>query len=196
MERNYNIAALEAILFAAGDPVPVGRIAAVLGISEEDVRDAAEKLAKQYDSTGSGIRIVRLNDAFQMHSAPDFSEEITRILEQRRPQKLSPASMEVLAIVAYFQPVTRAYIEKMRGVDSSYTVSALVNRGLIEPCGQLDVIGRPTIFRTTDLFLRTAGITKLEDLPDLAESSGNEAVQELEKKVQQLKLQAENAAEK
>ena len=195
MEKDYNISALEAILFASGEPMPAERIALVLGVEEDAVHRAAARLSEQYRAAERGIRLVRLNNAYQLHSAPEFSEQITRILEQRRPQKLSPASMEVLAIVAYYQPVTRAYIEKMRGVDSSYTVSALVNRGLIEPCGQLEVIGRPTVFRTTDLFLRTAGISRLEDLPELKETSGNEAVQELEKKVQQLQQSGDSAPE-
>ena len=132
-----------------------------------------------------------------MHSAPEWATEITRALEQRRAPKLSQASLEVLAVVAYFQPVTRAYIEQMRGLDSSYTVGVLTERGLIEPCGHLEAVGRPTLYRTTDLFLRTMGVESLEDLPPLPEISGSDAALQLQKQVDALKAaeEARQAAE-
>ena len=184
---------IEAILFASGEPVRAGRIATVLDSDEQAVLAAGAELAAEYEAAGRGIRIVRLNDSLQMHSAPAYAAAITRALEQRRPPKLSPASLEVLAVVAYFQPVTRAYIEQMRGVDSSYTVGVLTERGLIEPCGHLEAVGRPTLYRTTDLFLRTVGASSLEELPPLPEIAGSDAVIQLQQKVEALKA-AEEAA--
>ncbi len=159
--------ALEGILFASGEPVPVERIAAVLAIEPEEVLEAARTLADKLVYERSGIRLVRLEGALQLCSAPEYSDCIRTVLETRKPPKLTQAALEVLAVVAYFQPVTRAYIEQVRGIDSSYTVSVLQERGLIEPCGHLDAPGRPTLFGTTKNFLRTFGIASLEELPEL-----------------------------
>ena len=185
---------IEAILFASGDPVRADRIAVVLDTDTDTVLELGRELAQEYEDAGRGIRIVRLNDSLQMHSAPEHAAAITRALEQRRPPKLSPTSLEVLSIVAYFQPVTRAYIEQMRGVDSSYTVGVLTERGMIEPCGQLDAVGRPTLYRTTELFLRTMGLSSLEELPPLPEISGSDAAVQLQQKVDELRA-AEQAAQ-
>ena len=185
--------AVEAILFASGEPVSGSRIAMVTDSDEEDVFAAGAELAEEYETQKRGIRLVRLNDSLQLHSAPEHADAITRALEQRRPPKLSPASLEVLAIAAYFQPVTRAYIEQMRGVDSSYTVGVLTERGMIEPCGHLEAVGRPTLYKTTDLFLRTMGVSSLAELPPLPEIAGSDAAIQLQKKVEALR-QAEEAA--
>lgn len=191
---NTNIKyAVEAILFASGDPVNAERIALVLDTDRETVLEAGRELAEEYERGQRGIRLVRLNDSLQLHSAPEYATEITRALEQRRAPKLSQASLEVLAIVAYFQPVTRAYIEQMRGLDSSYTVGVLAERGLIEPCGHLEAVGRPTLYRTTDLFLRTMGVSALEELPPLPEMTGSDAVLQLQQKVDALKASEEAA---
>lgn len=191
---NVNIKyAVEAILFASGDPVSAERIALVLDTDKETVLDAGRELAEEYEVKQRGIRIVRMNDSLQMHSAPEYATEITHALEQRRAPKLSQASLEVLAIVAYFQPVTRAYVEQMRGLDSSYTVGVLAERGLIEPCGHLETIGRPTLYRTTDLFLRTLGVSSLDELPPLPEMTGSDAVRQLQEKVDALKAAEESA---
>lgn len=179
--------AMEAILFAAGDPVSAERIALVLDSDKETVLALGAELAEEYESQQRGIRLVRLNESLQLHSAPEHATAITHALEQRRAPKLSQASLEVLSIVAYFQPVTRAYIEQMRGLDSSYTVGVLAERGLIEPCGHLEAVGRPTLYRTTDLFLRTMGVSSLEELPTLPEVSGSDAVRQLQEKVDMLK---------
>ncbi len=186
--------AIEAILFASGDPVPAARIALVLDETEERVLACAEALAGELKAQQRGIRLVRLNNSLQLHSAPEFAQAITRALEQRRAPKLTQTSLEVLAVVAYFQPVTRAYIEQMRGVDSSYTVGVLTERGMIEPCGQLETVGRPTLYRTTDLFLRSMGISALEELPPLPEISGSDAARQLQEKVDALKAAQELAA--
>lgn len=187
--------AIEAILFASGDPVSAERIALVLDSDKDTVLAVGQKLSAELEENGRGIRLVRINDSLQLHSAPEYSAEITRALEQRRAPKLSNASLEVLAVVAYFQPVTRAYIEKMRGLDSSYTVGVLTERGLIEPCGQLDAVGRPTLYRTTELFLRTMGVESLEKLPPLPEVTGSDALQQLQQQVDALKAIEEERAE-
>ena len=126
------------------------------------------------------MRILKLEDKLQMCSAPEYAPFITKALEQRKPPMLSQSALEALAIVAYFQPVTRAYIDQVRGVDSSYTVGILLERGLIEPCGKLDVPGRPSIFKTTDVFLRTMGISELSQLPPLPDMTNGEGIEKLQ----------------
>ena len=139
--------AVEAILFAAGEPVPAGRLSLALSVDEGDILRAAEELAAEYEHGERGIRLLRMDDRLQLCSAPEYSSLIIKTLEQRRAPSLSPAALETLAIVAYYQPATRALIEKMRGVESSYTVSVLQERGMITPCGRLEVPGRPTLDR-------------------------------------------------
>lgn len=178
--------AVEAILFAAGDPVPAERIAKVLGVEPGDVFSAAGALQERYSSSGSGIRLLRLEDKLQLCSAPEYAPMITRALEQRKPPRLSPSALEVLAITAYFQPVTRAYIDQVRGVDSSYTVGVLLERGLIEPAGKLDAPGRPTLYRTGDAFLRTLNISSLEELPTLPDVGTDEGIIALQNKIEAL----------
>lgn len=160
---------IESILFASGDPMPVSRLCALLDREESEIYEAAKRLADGYSFEGRGIRLLRLEDSLQLCSAPENGEFVRRALEARKPPKLSPAAMEVLTLVAYFQPVTKTYIEQIRGVDSSYTVSLLVERELIEPCGRLDVPGRPTIYRTTQGFLRAFGLSSLDELPEQEE---------------------------
>ena len=186
MDKTYLTAAIEAILFAAGDPVPAQRIAQVLGVTKEEVYAAAEALANEYIGRGSGLRLLRLEEKLQLCSAPELSADVTRALEQRKPPKLTPAALEVLAIVAYFQPVTRAYIDQIRGVDSAYTVGMLTERGLIEPAGRLDVPGRPTVYRTGDTFLRTMDISSLDELPTLPELGTDEGIIALQNKIDEL----------
>lgn len=178
--------ALEAILFASGDPVPVGRISLVLGVPEEEVVSAANELKSELSYDMRGIRLVVLDEKLQLCSAPEYANVITKTLEQRKPPMLSQPALETLAVVAYFQPVTRAYIDQVRGVDSSYTVSVLLDKGLIERCGRLDVPGRPSLLRTTDVFLRTMGISKLEELPELPDISTSEGAKNLENAIEKL----------
>lgn len=180
-----HVHALEAILFASGDPISIDRLADVLEIEREDVIDCAEALELHYKKINSGIRIIRLEDEYQMCSNPEFADVIVKTMRHRKPPKLSQAALEVLSIVAYFQPVTRAYIEDVRGVDSSYSVNMLTERGLIEPCGKLEVPGRPTLFRTTENFLRVMEIEQLEDLPTLPEIAPEEGVDALRAAIEQ-----------
>ena len=178
--------ALEAILFAAGEPVPLARLSLILDTDESELSIVASELAEKYEREQRGIRLLRLGEKLQMCSAPDYAPFIIKTLEQRKPPMLSQPALETLAIVAYFQPVTRAYIDRVRGVDSSYTVGVLIERGLIEPCGKLDVPGRPSLFRTTDAFLRTMGIRELSELPELPDLSASEGVEKLQKAIDEL----------
>lgn len=180
------ISAIEAILFAAGDAVPVSRISLILGTEEEEIELFAKQLQEQYETEGRGMRILRLEDKLQMCSAPQFAGYISKITEQRRPAMLSQPALETLAIVAYFQPVTRAYIDQVRGVDSSYTVSTLTERGLIEICGRLEAPGRPALFKTTDVFLRTMGVSSLSQLPPLPDMTGSEGMEKLKNAIDEL----------
>ena len=183
--------AVEAVLFAAGEPVPVARLSLVLGAGEDEVILAGRELTDCYEREQRGMRVLQLGDKLQMCSAPEYAAVIIKALEQRKPPMLSQPALETLAIVAYFQPVTRAYIDQVRGVDSSYTVSMLNERGLIEICGRLDVPGRPSLFRTTDQFLRTFGLQKLEDLPHLPDMTQSDGVDKLQKAINDL----QNAAD-
>ena len=178
--------ALEAILFAAGEPVKLARLSLILETDEQELRNIAADLAKRYEQEERGMRILRLDDKLQMCSAPEYAPLITKALEQRKPPMLSQPALETLAITAYFQPVTRAYIDRVRGVDSSYTVGVLTERGLIEVCGHLEAPGRPALFRTTDVFLRTMGISDLSQLPPLPDMTNGEGVEKLQKAIDEL----------
>lgn len=180
------LSVIEAILFAAGESVPVARLSLILGVGEDEVLAAARELREKYECEQRGMRILQLDDRLQMCSAPEFAPYISKVLEQRKPPMLSQPALETLAVVAYFQPVTRAYVEQVRGVDSSYTVSALCERGLIEECGRLEVPGRPAIFRTTDIFLRTMGISSLAELPPLPDMSNGEGIEKLQSAINKL----------
>ena len=181
--------ALEAVLFAAGESVPVGRLSLVFAVEPDEVLQAARELAEEYDRESRGIRLLRMDNKLQMCSSPEYAQLIVKTLEQRRPPMLSPSALETLAIVAYYQPVTRAVIEKMRGVDSSYTVTALQERGLIEACGKLEAPGRPTLYATTDAFLRVMGIQTLQQLPPLPEVQGSEGTEQLRRSIAKLQEQ-------
>ncbi len=165
---------IEGILFASGEPVSISRIAAVLNTDEGSVTQAASALRDRYIFERRGIRLIFLDKAIQLCSAPEYAEYIRIALETRKQPQLSPQALEVLAVVAYFQPVTKLYIEQVRGVDSTYTMGLLQNRGLIETCGRLSVPGRPLLYKTTPGFLRTFGLTSLEELPELPESDSEE----------------------
>lgn len=178
--------AIEAILFAAGESVPLARLSLILDTDEAELGRVAAELSERYEREQRGMRILRLGNKLQMCSAPEYAPFIAKTLEQRKPPMLSQSALETLAIVAYFQPVTRAYVEQLRGVDSSYSISSLADKGLIEPCGRLDVPGRPTLFRTTDAFLRTMGVSELSQLPPLPEVGSSEGVEKLREEINKL----------
>ena len=170
-------AGLEAVLFAAGDAVPVERLAAALETSRGALLEAADALANLYDFENRGIMLLRLADKLQLCSRPLYAQAARRVTESRRPPSLSPAALEVLTIIAYRQPVTRAFIDQLRGVDSGGTVSGLLEKELIEETGRMDVPGRPILYRTTDAFLRTFSLKSLEELPALPALEENEQLE-------------------
>lgn len=171
MELKEIEAAMEAILFAAGDPVGVERLCMSMEVDKATADAVAQRLADRYSFERRGIRLVKMENTYQLCSAPEYANVVRRTLESRKPARLSQPALEVLAIVAYFQPTTRAYVDQVRGVDSSYTMGLLVERELIEECGRLAVPGRPVLFRTTKTFLRSFGLSSLEELPELPVSS-------------------------
>lgn len=163
--REEMLRALEAILFASGYPVKFDVIADVLGIDGETARELARELSDSCE--GRGIELCFVGDACQLCSRAEYEEAVRAALGIRRGTKLSPALMEVLSIVAYRQPVTKAYIEQVRGVDCSYSITALLDRSMIENVGHLDLPGRPALYGTTPDFLRVFGISSLDELPPI-----------------------------
>ena len=163
--------ALEGVLFASGEPVPVERLCLGLEVDRPTLDAVAQKLMDQYSYDRRGIRLLRLDTSYQLCSAPEYAKIIRQTLEGRKPARLSQPALEVLAIIAYYQPVTRAYVDQVRGVDSSYTMGLLLERELIEEAGRLSVPGRPMQFRTTKTFLRAFGLSSLDELPELPNTS-------------------------
>ncbi len=159
--------AIEAILFAAGECVEVSRMAMALETDPDEIREAADKLLDLYSYERRGVRIIRLENAYQMVSSGEMADYVTKALETRKPPKLSSAQLESLTIIAYYQPATKAMVEQIRGVDSSYSISALINKRLICEAGRLNVPGRPIQYATTPDFLRTFGLSSLEELPEI-----------------------------
>ena len=159
--------AVEAVLFAAGEPVELKRLSQALGCETGEVQEAANRLMDRLGFERRGVLVVRLDGAYQMCSAGEMGDFVARALETRKPPKLSASQLETLTVIAYYQPATKAMVEQIRGVDSSYSVTALLNKKLIEECGRLNVPGRPLQYRTTPDFLRTFGLASLEELPEL-----------------------------
>lgn len=166
---------IEAILFALGKPVETARLVEALEADPVEVNAACLRLQKRYQETESGLRLIRLEEAWQLCSDPAYGEVVRKLLTRKKPDKLSPAALETLAVVAYFQPVTRVYVDQVRGVDSSHSLSLLMERELVTPCGSLDAPGRPNLYRTTENFLRVFGLSSLEELPPLPEALTREA---------------------
>lgn len=188
-------AALEAILFAAGEPVGVERLCLTLELDKATVEALCQRLADQYSYERRGLRLVRMDASYQLCSAPEYAPLIRKAFESRKPAKLSQPALEVLSIIAYYQPVTRAYIDQVRGVDSSYTVGLLLERELIEEAGRLAVPGRPIQYRTTKNFLRSFGLSSLEELPELPSSTAEDGQITLKMQARLEKLQSQEEAE-
>ena len=167
MEQNDLQRALMAVLFAAGEPVEVARLAMTLETDPSDIEKALEDLSGQLSFDRRGVRILKLENAYQMCSSPEMAEYVTKTLETRKPPKLSPSQLETLTVIAYYQPATKALVEQIRGVDSAYCVSALVTKKLIRECGRLNVPGRPIVYETTPDFLRVFGLESLAELPEI-----------------------------
>ena len=177
MERSELQRAIEAILFAAGERVETARLASAMEVDETDILDAADALADRLAYERRGIRILKLEDGYQMVSSGEMADFITKVLETRKPPKLSASQLETLTIIAYYQPATKAMVEQIRGVDSAYSVAALINKNLIAEAGRLNVPGRPIQYQTTPDFLRTFGISSLEELPPIEKVSFGEPVE-------------------
>ena len=158
---------IEAILFAAGESIEISRLCATLEVEEPELIAAVDRLADELSYNRRGIRIMKLDNSYQMVSAGEMADYITKTLETRKPPKLSSSQLETLTIIAYYQPATKAMVEQLRGVDSSYSISALLNKKLIEDAGRLNVPGRPIQYKTTADFLRTFGLNSLEELPQI-----------------------------
>lgn len=170
--------AVEAILFASGEAVHIDRICLALELDKLSVEELLHGLSDYYAFERRGIRLVRMEDKWQLCSAPEYADMIRKAFEVRKPAKLSQPALEVLAIIAYHQPTTRAQVDQIRGVDSSYTMTLLLERDLIEECGRLQVPGRPRLYRTTDNFLRSFHLSSLKDLPTMLGDDDEDPMQE------------------
>ena len=159
--------AVEGILFASGEPVHIDRICMALEMDRPTVELVLQRLSDHYSFERRGVRLLRMEESYQLCSAPDYAEVIRKAFEIRKSAKLSQPALEVLTIIAYYQPTTRSYVDQIRGVDSSYTVGLLLDRHLIEECGRLQVPGRPHLYRTTKAFLRAFHINSLDELPEM-----------------------------
>lgn len=188
MEKEQALPIIEAILFAMGGSVEIGRIASALGTDVDTTKTFIEELKQSYDSENRGITIIQLEDAVQMTTKPQMHEYLIRIAKQPRKYVLTEAVMETLSIVAYKQPVTRAEIEKIRGVSCDHAVNKLIEFNLIEEVGRLDAPGRPLLFGTTEQFLRSFGVQSLDELPlanqDAVDTFREQAEQEAELKLE------------
>jgi segregation and condensation protein B len=174
MEIKSAQAAIEAILFASGDPVPVERLVDALEIDRQTVRRLISVIEERVNGSQGGLCLIRTEDAYQLTTRPEYAQYVRRALDIKRSMPLSPASMEALAIVAYSQPVTKAYIEEVRGVDCAGLISNLLSKGLIEEQGRLEVPGRPILYCTTPDFLRCFGLASLSELTPVEELTARE----------------------
>lgn len=188
MDSNELQRAIEAVLFAAGERIEISRLSEVLETDPDEIIKAADALANSLAFERRGIRILKLEDGYQMVSSGEMADYVTKALETRKPPKLSSSQLETLTIIAYYQPATKAVVEQIRGVDSSYSVGALLNKKLIEEAGRLNVPGRPIQYKTTPDFLRTFGLQTLEDLPPIEKVNFGEP---LEQETEQLQIQTE-----
>lgn len=193
MELREIESAIEGILFAAGDSVGVERLCMSLQIDRATADTVCQRLADYYSYERRGIRLLRLENSYQLCSAPEYADVIRQTFESRKPARLSQPALEVLAIIAYYQPATRAYVDQIRGVDSAYTVGLLLDRELIEECGRLAVPGRPIQYRTTQNFLRSFGLSSLDELPELPNASPEDGqlTLEMQAAVERLRTQQE-----
>lgn len=171
MEIKEKLGAIEAILFASGEPIEIYRLSEASGVDAGTLPSMIRLLNERYDDYGSGVCIKKFDSSYQMCTREDFAPQVRMALETKRATPLSNAAMEALTIIAYNQPVSKGFVENVRGIDSSSVINNLVEKGLVEEAGRLDVPGKPIVYRTTSVFLRSFGLSSTADLPPLAGQS-------------------------
>ena len=193
MNKNKTKAAIEAILFTMGNSVELDKIAMAVGLDKENVRDIIQEMIQEYNSDDRGIKIIELDNAFQLCTKKEYYENLIKVAKAPKKQVLSEALLETLSIIAYKQPVTRLEIEKIRGVSSEKAINRLMEFDLCKELGRLDAPGRPMLFGTTEEFLRVFGVQSIDELPviseDLVEKFKDEA--ELELEAEQIEAESE-----
>ena len=187
LEIEKTEAVIEAVLFAMGDAVETGKLAAAIGHDEDTTRKFVRQMMDRYNRREGGMEIIELEGSFQLATRKEHYDALIRVAKQPKKYVLTDVQMETLAIVAYKQPVTRQEVEKIRGVNSDHTLNRLVEYGLVQEAGRLDAPGRPTLFGTTEEFLRNFGVRSAEELPaiqpDLVEEMKTEAEEEVQLKL-------------
>ena len=171
MNKEQTLCAFEAVLFSSGEPMSIERLAQTFEIKPEKVEKIADELSGKLERCGSGLTVLRLENTYQLVTKKDYSEYIKKAFDIKRRTPLSPAALEVLAVIAYNQPVTRSFIEQVRGVDCSGVVTTLVEKELIEERGRLELPGRPLLYGTTKNFLRCFSLSDLSELPPLPKTN-------------------------
>lgn len=179
MELEDKVPVVEAILFAGGEPVEAGRICESAGVVREELDEIVKALDEKYSKADSGIELLRLNDSFQLATKQEYAASVKSALEIKKNSQLSPAALETLTIIAYNQPVTKGFVENVRGVDSSGVVNSLVEKDLLAEAGRLDLPGRPIAYKTTENFLRAFRLSSLKDLPPLPEPTEQVTIDEI-----------------
>lgn len=179
MKINEEISIVEAILFASGEPIEANRIAAAAGIEADMVFKIVQLLNDRFEKDGSSMQVIKLSDSYQLCVKAEYIDYIRAAMETKKAAPLSPAAMEVLTIIAYNQPVTKGFVEHIRGIDSSSVVNSLVEKNLLEEAGRLDVPGRPIAYRTTSTFLRCFQLGSIDDLPAIPNSDGQVSFDEI-----------------
>lgn len=179
MKINEEISIVEAILFASGEPIEANRIAAAAGIEPDMVFKIVQLLNDRFEKDGSSMQVIKLSDSYQLCVKAEYIDYIRAAMETKKVAPLSPAAMEVLTIIAYNQPVTKGFVEHIRGIDSSSVVNSLVEKNLLEEAGRLDVPGRPIAYRTTSTFLRCFQLGSIDDLPAIPNSDGQVSFDEI-----------------
>lgn len=177
MEIKEKLGAIEAVLFASGEPVELYRIAEAVAVDVGTLPSLIRLLNERYEDYGSGITIKKLDSSYQMCSREEYAPQIREVLETKKNVPLSNAAMEVLTIIAYNQPISKGFVENVRGIDSSSIVNNLVEKGLVEEAGRLDVPGKPIVYRTTSVFLRSFGLASLAELPPLSDFKEKEQLE-------------------
>ncbi len=180
MEIKEKLGAIEAILFASGEPIEIYRLSQASGVDTGTLPSMIKLLNDRYDDCGSGITIKKLESSYQMCTRTQFAPQIKEALETKRSAPLSNAAMEALTVIAYNQPVSKGFVENVRGIDSSSVINNLVEKGLVEEAGRLDVPGKPIVYRTTAVFLRSFGLNSIADLPPIPGHSEQTSVFDLE----------------